>query len=112
MIDTKFTKGEWKDIDNGHYIDVYAFDDEGWFISQVCMGVAYEEKENAPLIAKSKDMYKMLESVIGELHMLIDEVNDQRASRINSQTETEPDYHDMETIHDIQVLLAQARGEL
>ena len=112
MSETKFTKGEWKAIDNGYYIDIYTFDDEGYYIDQVCMGVSYEEKENAPLIAKSKDMYKMLESVIGELHMLIDEVNDQRASNINSQTETEPDYHDMETLHNIQVLLAKARGEL
>lgn len=112
MSDTKFTKGEWKAIDNGHYIDVHALDDEGHYINQICIGVSYEEKENAPLIAKSKDMYRMLESVIGELHMLIDEVNDQRASMINSQTETEPDYHDMETLHNIQVLLAEARGEL
>jgi len=111
MSDAEFTKGEWKAIDNGHYIDVHAFDDEGYYIDQICIGVSYEEKENAQLIAKSKDMYKMLESVVGELHMLIDEVNDQRASRINSQTETEPDYHDMETLHNIQVLLAKARGE-
>lgn len=69
------------------------------------------DEEKANRYEQSKAMYEMLESVSRELYMLIDEVNDQRASHIHSQTETPPDYHDMQTIHEIQVLLAKARGE-
>ena len=58
-----------------------------------------------------QEMYKMLETCLSEMHGLIDEVNDQRASRITSTTESEPDYHDQETLHLIQLLLAKARGE-
>lgn len=105
-METKFTKGEW----TTHYDGV------------CCGGVLVARKTgrektteegmaNLNLMASAPKMYEMLESVIGELYMLIDEVNDQRASHINSTTETEPDYHDMETIHNIQVLLAEARGE-
>lgn len=111
MSETKFTKGEWFAI----------VDDECCFIDNCEKGLIADLEEsdapcdeaeaNAHLIAAAPDMYAQLESVIGELFMLIDEVNDQRASRINSQTETEPDYHDMETLHNIQILLAKARGE-
>ena len=105
MSDTKFTKGEWS-------TDGMGIVESGTRIVCDTYVTCKEDLANANLIKASPKMYKMLESVIGELHMLIDEVNDQRASRINSQTETEPDYHDMETLHNIQVLLAEARGEL
>ena len=119
MSDTKFTKGKWElALDMGGRTLIHCED------TSICDGIDcnhqgnntyphnIEAEANANLIKASPKMYKMLESVIGELHVLIDEVNDQRASRINSQTETEPDYHDMETLHNIQVLLAEARGEL
>lgn len=86
---------------------VYARGKEFWFFSShECQVVSSVERK--PSIAI--EMYKMLESVAGELYMLIDEVNDQRASRITNQTECEPDYHDMQTVHEIQCLLAEARG--
>jgi len=108
----KFTQGEWK---------IVCSDDET-FMRSVCQvsgdcfinssqKLSEDLLADARLIAAAPDMYRMLNSVMGEMHRLIDEVNDQRASRITSQTETEPDYHDEETLHLIQVLLAKARGE-
>ena len=70
-----------------------------------------EDRANAHLISCAPEMYDLLESVKRELFALIDEVNDQRASNITSATETEPDYHDQETVHLIDKLLAKARGE-
>lgn len=103
-IETKFTKGEWSVV-NGIFVD----SNSGEILSACCVD-ANEARANALLISKAPKMYKVLEDVMGELYMLIDEVNDQRASRITPQTETEPDYHDMETLHNIQVLLAEIRG--
>lgn len=121
MSETKFTNGEWGLFDGDRFqkekvittndrrnngkdviceVDVF-FDGEH----------GIEQEANAHLIAAAPEMYKMLENVSSELHMLIDEVNDQRASRITSQTESEPDYHDQQTLHEIQILLAKARGE-
>lgn len=54
------TGGEWKVIDNGHYIDVHALDEDEGYISQVCIGVDYKESNNAYLIAQSKNMYELL----------------------------------------------------
>lgn len=80
---------------------------EFWYFSaHECQVVSSVERKPSMTI----EMYKMLESVADELYMLIDEVNDQRASRITNQTECEPDYHDMKTVHEIQCLLAEARG--
>lgn len=103
--ETKFTKGEWEVV-NG----IFVGSESGDILSACCVDLD-EAAANAHLIAKAPKMYKTLEYVMSELYMLIDEVNDQRASKITPQTETEPDYHDMETLHDIQVLLAEARGE-
>ena len=112
MSDTKFTKGDWNIKTKGHYFDGGRQYKHEVLVNDTGVTCFDRAMANANLIKTSPKMYEMLESVIGELHMLIDEVNEQRASKINSQTETEPDYHDMETIHDIQVLLAEARGEL
>lgn len=57
------TKGEWKAIDNGHYIDIHAFDDNGYHFSQVCIGVSHDESNNAPLIAQAKNMYRFLDDL-------------------------------------------------
>ena len=63
------------------------------------------------LLEQRNKMYEMIEELSSELYIAIDEVNDQRASRINCQTESEPDYMDMQTIHEAKVLLAKSRGE-
>lgn len=109
MSEAKFTKGDWEVSGCGLTVNA-----SGHKVARAHSGsnTPYVEatKYNARLIAASPKMYKMLESVANELYMLIDEVNDQRASRITHQTECEPDYHDMQTIHEIQCLLAEARG--
>ncbi len=68
-------------------------------------------KANGRLIASAPRLYNKLEEVSRELYMLIDEVNDQRAGRITSQTESEPDYHDMQTLCEIHALLSEIKGE-
>ncbi|CAM0016269.1 hypothetical protein VPHK359_0081 [Vibrio phage K359] len=73
--------------------------------------VVQDKSEFRNLKETASEMYKMLETCLSEMHGLIDEVNDQRASRITSTTESEPDYHDQETLHLIQLLLAKSRGE-
>jgi len=52
-----------------------------------------------------KELEAMLGSVSRELHMAIDEINSKRLNRVTPQMETPPDLWDMETLHDIQVLL-------
>lgn len=112
----KFTKGEWKLW--GERIGVV--DDSDTQSYGMMMEVAYvdmynftseECRANTHLIAAAPEMYKMLEACLSEMHHLIDEVNDQRASHITSTTENEPDYHGMQTLHEIQTLLKKARGE-
>lgn len=91
-----------KDSPAGFYVDSEKLAAE-WF--KFC------SEYNDRVFSVHYEMREMLESVSGELAMLIDEVNDQRLSRVNSQTETPPDLHDQETLHLIQLLLAKARGE-
>lgn len=57
------------------------------------------------------EMYAMLETALSEMHSLIDEVNDQRLGHVNQFMESQPDLHDGQTLHEIQMLLAKARGE-
>lgn len=104
MSEAKFTKGEWSTDDMG------IVESGNRIVCDTYM-TCKEDLANANLIAAAPDMYKALEDAAKELYILIDEVNDQRASQINSTTETEPDYYDMETVHNINVLLAKARGE-
>lgn len=124
MSREKFTKGEWSLVVNDDFMDsenlvvsmsTHTKDSRSYMSKHKIViegsgGGDNEAVANANLITASPKMYKMLESVAKELYMLIDEVNDQRASRITPQTECEPDYHDMQTIHEIQCLLAEARG--
>jgi len=107
MSEAKFTKGEWQVV-NGIFVGSRPHDSN---ILDACCINHDEARANALLISKAPKMYEMLESVASELYMLIDEVNDQRVSRVTSQTESEPDYHDMQTLHEIQQLLKEARGE-
>ena len=98
MSKEKFTKGEWEAKDNGSYINVHAIDDNGYYLDQVCMGVSYSNKENAPLIANSKAMYEML--------LKINEIIGSGLYEI----ELADAMHDMDD--DIKKLLEKARGEL
>lgn len=130
MSEVKFTKGPWATSyreDKGGMFNQDVYDSAGesvctcsWYavdngIAEV-NGKTYRStttnrEHNADLIAAAPEMYAMLEVCLSEMHSLIDEVNDQRASRITSTTENEPDYHDQETLQLIQLLLAKARGE-
>lgn len=119
--EAKFTKGEWKVHSVGSQFSVgplSSADDQSNGMMNVVAWIEkfdyFTEKQsecNANLIAAAPEMYEMLNSARKELCTLIDEVNDQRASRITSTTETEPDYHDQETLYLIDKLLAKARGE-
>lgn len=106
MTETKFTKGPWQ------YNPAGPADNKGMGICALWGEPGSDEQlANIRLIAKSPCMYEMLAAVRNELYQLIDEVNDQRASKITSTTENEPDYHDYETLHLIDDLLAEVRGE-
>ena len=129
--ETKFTKGEWvadirvgccavypKDSRDEWEQGLHNDDDNIYYKGYTNVAtnpeLAFRSKEkiaNAYLIKTAPKLYEMLEGVMSELQYLIDEVNEQRASKITSQTENEPDYHDQQTLHEIQGLLAEARGE-
>lgn len=59
----------------------------------------------------AEEMYAMLGAVLCEMHNLINEVNEQRLTKINSFTETPPYLHDGQTLHEIKLLLVKAGGE-
>lgn len=125
MSEAKFTKGPWVAFQNevGSWeVNCRASEDDvvGRYSPTICSlwDVTYTnlnnklQEPNAHLIAAAPEMYEMLSEVRNELFVLTDEVNDQRMSRVHSQTETQPDMHDMETLHLIDRLLAKARGEI
>lgn len=110
MNETKFTKGGWvarTEKFGGMQIGLVYVNGGGFNVSDAPDAIA-----NAHLIAAAPEMYAMLEMGLSEMHGLINEVNDQRMSRIHSQMQTPPDLHDGQTLHEIQMLLAKARGEL
>ena len=109
MSNAKFASGEWKfKPEKGAQHGVLG--------SSIGKIIAIFKKqpsdEDVALIIAAPKMYEMLESVLSEMHMLIDEVNDQRCSHRNPMSETPPELHDGQTLHEIQLLLAEARGEL
>ena len=107
MSEAKFTKGEWQVV-NGIFVCSRPHDSN---ILDACCINHDEARANALLISKAPKMYDMLESVARELYMLIDEVNDQRFSRVTSLTQSEPDYHDMPTLLELQQFLKEPRCE-
>lgn len=120
MNETSFTKGPWVIESGDEFFDgpcITSKERKG--VLNLCMpsceyfddAEMIEQKHNTYLIAAAPEMYEMLEAVISEMFCLIDEVNDQRMSRVTNLTETPPDLHDQETLHNIQLLLAKARGE-
>jgi hypothetical protein len=114
MSNTKFTKGPWlvkqmEDV-NSVYDVHYNLPASEYSVASIVL-YNQDNAANADLIATAPDMYEMIEQLTSELFIAIDEVNDQRASRVTSQTENEPDYMDMQTIHEARLLLKKARGE-
>ena len=116
MSETKFTKGNWY-IDDS-YVTFLSIQSEKGNIAEVdCdfsrgrIDPTNEHTANAHLIAAAPELYAMLEAALSEMHSLINEVNGRIMSNINSLTETPPDLHDGQTLHEIQLLLAKARGE-
>ena len=118
---TKFTKGEWihGSADFSDF-DIAITTQKRWDESRVNITevtvdwegeLAAEQKANAHLIAAAPDMYQMIDELSSELQMLITEVNLHRSRVINSQSETEPDYWDMQSCYEAQELLKKARGE-
>ena len=123
MSDAKFTGGEWKVADGTQIGEQILFihnpelKSKGKVICRLTRVVdthiplSEQDIANAHLIAAAPEMYAMLEAAQKEIANLIDEVNDQRLSRVNSSSETQPDLCDQETVHEIQKLLSKARGE-
>ena len=108
MNEVEFTKGDLT-VD-----DYFVYDrDDNLIGDLVGRGTSIEEgKANALLFSKANKMYEQLSSVVSELESLINEVNMARMSKVTQQTETPPDLWDMETLHNISVLLAQVRGDI
>ena len=53
---------------------------------------------------KLKESVELLERAASELSVLIASYNARLRKQVNSQTETEPDYMDMQTCHELQML--------
>jgi hypothetical protein len=51
-----------------------------------------------------KESVELLEQAAGELSVLIAAYNSRLKKQITNQTETEPDYMDMQTCHELQLL--------
>lgn len=116
MSDTKFTKGPWyvPDPDENTPLQIVSSGAKRGVTTMFDFeDIEYpEDIANAHLMAAAPEMYEMLESALDEMNMLINEVNSQRTSKITSLTESEPDYHDGQTLYEIHQLLTKARGEL
>ena len=112
MSNTKFTKSPWRASGNLPS-RIYGFSRPDKEVLVAATGsVLGESNYNCYLISCAPETYELLENVKNELFHLIDEVNDQRLSLVNSTTLTHPDLHDGETLFLIEKLLAKARGEM
>lgn len=89
--ETKFTKGNLiiDGDENTCFFNILEDEGDGHFF-MVAENVTY--LADAKLFKTATKLYDALESVIGEMNMLIDEVNDQRSGKITNQTESQPDY--------------------
>ena len=63
-------------------------------------GMQQAVKDMEPVLA-------MVEKLARELWMAIDEINDQKMSKVTCQTETPPDLWDQETLHEAQLVLKE-----
>ena len=124
----KFTKGDWKVLpieEDKEYIRIRGTRlGENYKIANVldlklhhkegqvwCERDRVESLANAHLIKTAPKLYGMLSMVLNEMEYLISELNKQKDRSVTSYSETPPDYHDQETLHQIACVLAEARGE-
>lgn len=113
-METKFTKGPWE-IKNSPF-EVINMDHKNYLpyeISSGCQIIAafYELDADTHLIATAPDMYRAIESLIDELNYAIDEINTMRDIH-HTDNMTPADHWDKESLHNAQILLAKARGEI
>jgi hypothetical protein len=119
---TKFTEGEWLlseaavvtsicSIPSGHFHietkDIHKF-------IAIQNDYREESKANAHLIAAAPEMYKMIESLANELDSCVNTINKQSQALhevLHGDRLVQVDDYDKELLHDVQVLLAKARGE-
>lgn len=104
MSEAKFTKGEWFVVETDNELTVSC---DNYDILTM-----WSDVNDAQLIAAAPKRYKALDEAWKTIYQLIDEINDQRMNRVHSGIETPPDLYDMEQVQLIQMLLAEARGEL
>ena len=117
-MNTKFTKGEWF-IERYHtMLDVSVVGkgsictvDTDHVMDECMIDPTPEQVANAHLIAAAPDMYAMVESLSHELNMAIDEINTMRDIH-HTDNLTPADHWDKESLHDAQLTLAKARGEI
>ena len=66
MSETKFTKGPWKVVDNGHFLQIsFPWENNPNVIDRYCRSVAdihNNDIANANLIAAAPDMYEALDT--------------------------------------------------
>ena len=82
----KFTKGPWKVVDNGHFLQIsFPWENNPNVIDRYCRSVAdihNNDIANANLIAAAPDMYEALEEVWRILDSTMPLSRDNRADRI------------------------------
>ena len=86
MSEAKFTKGPWKVVDNGHFLQIsFPWENNPNVIDRYCRSVAdihNNDTANANLIAAAPDMYDALEEVWRILDSTMPLSRDNRADRI------------------------------
>ena len=86
MSEAKFTKGPWKVVDNGHFLQIsFPWENNPNVIDRYCRSVAdihNNDIANANLIAAAPDMYEALEEVWRILDSTMPLSRDNRADRI------------------------------
>ena len=117
MAGTKFTKTSWGVGSGGKHepsTTIYCDDALGSAVANTFFKYTSTSNEeaiaNSHLIAAAPNMYKTILSLMNELNMCIDEVNDMRDIHHNDNF-TPADHWDKESLYDAQVLLSKARGE-
>ena len=121
-MNTKFTKGPWiicdgDSTDSSDLITTNYRSVENNIVPIAEIETEFdgiigtEQEANAHLIAAAPDMYEMAESLSHELNMAIDEINTMRDIH-NKDNLTPADHWDKESLHEAQLTLAKARGEI
>jgi hypothetical protein len=110
-----FTKGPWSQKES---YDIEIRNDNElvcniptWDPDNTGYNVCTEVAANANLIAAAPDMLEALESTNKELQSVITKLNQMLKKNISPYDLDEPEYYDMQTCHENQVLIAKAKGE-